>query len=69
MVAAGADAHALGDGLRTLASNEGSAYCVRGFAASGKQDIMAGFLRTPASVIRPLPGSAEPDALIHECND
>jgi hypothetical protein len=58
----GADAHALGDGLRTLASNEGSAHCVRGFAVSGKQDIMAGFLRAPASVIRP-PGSAEPDAL------
>ena len=56
----GADAHALGDDLRTLASNEGSAHCVQGFCGFGQADVVAGSLaslsvsHTPPPVLLPL---------------
>ena len=63
------DARALGDEPRTLASNEGSAHCIQGFWSFGQADVLASFSRAPGSAIHHLPGFAEFDALIHECND
>ena len=40
---------------RTLASNEGSAHCIQGFCGFRQADVMAGFLRAPASSFAPSP--------------